>query len=218
MLQDHTQDGLSAHKDEPLISALLPKTRQPLGHCTPLKLRTPRPGGPGRRGFSNPLTPRPGGPGRRRRLGREAGRLGFSKLRTRGREAPIAVENPGRRGREAPAAVAFEPLVPSRRPGSGYPHSRYPFPPLHGTRLGRALAPSHRGVHRALTVEDDTGTSSQGPRLPRVAFRTPRPVEALRIRLRAQPVPVPPSLHGTRLSRACATQPRGLQFARDLAI
>ena len=32
----HTQDGLSAHKDEPLISALLPKTRRPLGHCTPL--------------------------------------------------------------------------------------------------------------------------------------------------------------------------------------
>ena len=54
------------------------------------------------------------------------------------------------------------------------------------------LPPSHRGVHRALTVEDDTGTSSQGPRRPRVAFRTPRPVEALRIRLPAQPVPVPP--------------------------
>ena len=194
----HTQDGLSAHKDEPLISALLPKTRQPLGHCTPNKPRTPRPGGPGRRGFSNPLTPRPGGPDRRgkaprpveaprirlpaqpvpvpppmhgtrlgraratqppwrasradrggrhrnlvprpARRGREApvvedaaagrpGRSGFSKLRTRGREAPIAVENPGRRGREAPASVAFEPLVPSRRPGSGYPHSRYPFPP-----------------------------------------------------------------------------------------
>ena len=54
----HTQDGLSAHKDEPLISALLPKTRQqPLGHCTPNKPRTPRPGGPGRRGFSNPPPP-----------------------------------------------------------------------------------------------------------------------------------------------------------------
>ena len=147
------------------------------------------------------------------------GRRGFSKLRTRGREAPIAVENPGRRGREAQAAVAFEPLVPSRRPGSGYPHSRYPFPPPCTARGSAApVPPSHRGVHRALTVEDDTGTSSQGPRRPRVAFRTPRPVEALRIRLRAQPVPVPPSLHGTRLSRACATQPRGLQFARDRAI
>ena len=132
------------------------------------------------------------------------GRRGFSKLRTRGREAPIAVE---------------KPLVPSRRPGSGYPHSRYPFPPPCTARGSAApVPPSHRGVHRALTVEDDTGTSSQGPRRPRVAFRTPRPVEALRIRLRAQPVPVPPSLHGTRLSRACATQPRGLQFARDRAI
>ncbi len=120
------------------------------------------------------------------------------------------MEHHGRRGREAPAAVAFEPLVPSRRLGSGYPHSRYPFPPPCTARGSAApLPPSHRGVHRALTVEDDTGTSSQGPRRPRVAFRTPRPVEALRIRLRAQPIPVPPSLHGTRLSRAFATQPRG---------
>ena len=40
-----------------------------------------------------------------------------------------------------------------------------------------------------------------------MAFRTPRPVETLRIGLPAQPVPVPPSLHGTRLSRALATKP-----------
>ena len=117
---------------------------------------------------------------------------------------------------EATLFVSIPPYSLQPCPRSAQP---VPVPPPCTARGSAAPLPSsHRGVHRALTVEDDTGTSSQGPRRPRVAFRTPRPVEALRIRLRAQPVPVPPSLHGTRLSRACATQPRGLQFARDRAI
>ena len=35
-----------------------------------------------------------------------------------------------------------------------------------------------------------------------IAVANPSSRRALRVRLRAQPVPVPPSLHGTRLSRA----------------
>ena len=101
----------------------------------------PRPGGPGRRCreapvATKPRTPRPGGPGRR----------GFLN---RGREAPVAAAGRPR------SPWLFEPLVPSRRSGSGYPHSRYPFPPCTARGSAAPLPPSHRGVNHALTVEDD---------------------------------------------------------------
>jgi hypothetical protein len=83
------------------------------------------------------------------------------------------VENPGRRGREAPVAVAFEPLVPSRRSGSGYPHSRYPFPPCTARGSAAPLPHSHRGVHHALTVEDDTESFVTRPETPSRGLSNP---------------------------------------------
>ena len=111
----------------------------------PLRPRSPRPGGPGRRGFLNPSSRR----GAQDQATRTAGTRSPPLHGTRLSRAP-ATQPPwresradrGRRRRELrhkardARAWPFEPLVPSRRSGSGYPHSRYqsPLPARHAAQ------------------------------------------------------------------------------------